>query len=145
MPLEAPVTRTLSARPVMALGLPRLEGVGEHPRVEAIPVALEPLLGVVLALQLQELDELRVAGLDLHPRRPVMVGQVIAAAVLDRPVDEAAEIACRLLDRLGVVRRVNVEDDARVAVLCPWEEALIVLLDEADGAVDDVRPALAKV
>src|SRR5437867_8916183 len=145
MPLVAPVTRTLHARAVTVPGLPRLENVGEHARVEAIPVALEQLLGVVPALQLQEVDELRVAGLDLRPRRPVMVGQVIAAAVLDRPVDEATEIACRLLDRLRIVRRVNVEDDARVAFLRPWEEALIVLLDEADGAVDDVRSALAKV
>src|SRR5881296_3269357 len=145
MPLVAPVTRTLHARAVTVPGLPRLEGVGEHARVEAIPVALEQLLGVVPALQLQEVDELRVAGLDLRPRRPVMVGQVITAAVLDRPVDEAAEIARRLLDRLGIVRRVQVEDDARVALLRPGEEALVVLLDEADGAVNNVRAALAKV
>src|SRR5712691_1855720 len=103
IPLEAPVTRTLPARAVTVPGLPRLEGVGEHPRVEAIPVALEPFLWIVLALQLQEVDELRVAGLDLRPRRPVMVGQVIAAAVLDRTVDEAAEVARRLLDRPGIV------------------------------------------
>src|SRR5213594_3885604 len=139
MPLVAPVTRTLHARAVTVPGLPRLEGVGEHARVEAIPVALEPPLGVVMALQLQELDELRVAGLDLRPRRPVMVGQVIAAAVLNRPVDEAAEVARRLLDRLRIVRRVQVEDDARIALLRPEEKALIVLLNEADGAVDDVR------
>src|SRR5436309_13373098 len=110
MPLEAPVTRTLPTGVAMAPGLPRLESVGEHPRVEAIPVALEPLLGVVPALQFQELDELRVAGLDLCPRRPMMVGKVIAAAVLDRPVDEAAEIARRLLDRLRIVRRMQIED-----------------------------------
>src|SRR5213593_2111432 len=117
MPLVAPVTRTLHARAVTAPGLPRLEGV----------------------------DELRVAGLDLRPRRPVMVGQVITAAVLDRPVDEAAEIARRLLDRLGIVCRVQVEDDARVALLRPGEEALVVLLDEADGSVDDVPTARAQV
>src|SRR5438093_7248332 len=145
MPLVAPVTRTLHARAVTVPGLPRLENVGEHARVEAVPVALEPLLGVVPALQLQEVDELRVAGLDLRPRRPVMVGQVITAAVLDRPVDEAAEIARRLLDRLGIVRRVQVEDDARVALLRPGEEALVVLLAERDGSVDDVPTARAQV
>src|SRR5260221_2908940 len=137
MPLEAPVRRVLTL-------LPR-EGVREHRLVEAIPVALKSLLGIVLALSLEELDELRVAGLDLRPRRPVMVGQVVAAAVLDRPVDEASEVAGRLLERVRVVRRVQVEDDGGVALLCPGQEALVVLLDEPDGAVDHVRPALPDV
>src|SRR5260221_3450602 len=116
MPLEAPVRRVLTLFPG--------EAVREHGLVETIPVALEALLGFVLALSLQELDELRVAGLDLGPRRPVMVGQVVAAAVLDGPVDEAAEVAGRPLERFGVVRRVQVEDDGGVALLRPGQEAL---------------------
>src|SRR5438034_9667008 len=137
MPLDAPVTRTVTL-------LPR-QRVREHLLVEAIPVALEPLLGVVLALPPQELDEARVAGLHLGPGRPAMVGQEIAPPVLDRPIDEAPEVPRRLLHRRRVVGGVQVEDDGGVALLGPGQEALVVLLDEADRAVDDVGLPLPEV
>ncbi|HZY31761.1 MAG TPA: hypothetical protein VFF86_08990, partial [Candidatus Methylomirabilis sp.] len=109
--------------------LPR-QDVCEHPLVVTIPVALEPLLGVVLALLYQKLDEPRVARRDLFTRGPVMVGQVVTPPVWDRPIDEAAEVAGRFLERIRIVRRMQVEDDAGVSLLRPGQEALIVLLDE---------------
>src|SRR5919201_1158350 len=41
------------------------EDVGKHLPVEAIPLALKALLGVVFELQLQEVTELRIRGFDL--------------------------------------------------------------------------------
>src|SRR5262249_30865911 len=53
------------------------ERVGEHRPVMAIPVTLETLVGVVLSLEAQEVDELRVAGLDLAACGPAVIREVV--------------------------------------------------------------------
>ena len=56
-----------------------------------VPVALEPLAGVVVQLEAQELVEPRVARLYLLARRPLVVGEVVAAAVLYRQIYQSPE------------------------------------------------------
>src|SRR5262245_20858653 len=52
----------------------------------AIPVALEQPVRIVLALATQELRHARMTGLDLGAVRPAVIGEEIAAAVLDGAV-----------------------------------------------------------
>src|SRR6185295_19811056 len=110
----------------------------EHPLVVTVPLALEELVWIVLALELEEFLHLRIAGVDLAAQGEAVVGGVVAAAVTQAEVDQppqrvgAADHAAR-----GVLD-VQVEDDAGVGLARPGEEALAVLLDQAHGAVDDV-------
>lgn len=91
--------------------------IREHRLVVTIPIALKAFLGVVFAFQPRELDELGIAGLDLFAGRPPVIGQEVAAIVLDRPVDDAAVGPGLLLDnapldaaaaRLRSLRRVSI-------------------------------------
>src|SRR5262245_43769299 len=104
---------------------------GEQIAVVSIPLALEAPLGVVLLLELEEFGEARMAALDLLARRPAVIGQVIAAPVLDRPIDEPPKILSRLLQPLRRVGDVHIEDNAVPGLPRPGKEALVVLLDEA--------------
>src|SRR6476620_12804125 len=111
----------------------------------AVPVALESFVGVVLALEAQKLGELRIAAKDLLARAERVIREEPAAVSPSGDVDEAAERGGRVLPSLGRVRRVQVEDRARVGPLRPREEALVVTLDEPDRAVDAVDLILAEV
>ena len=62
----------------------------------------------------------------------------------DADIDQIAERARRRLDRRGRVLDVQVEDDARVPLARPGQERLVVLFDEPDRPVDDVRVAAAE-
>src|SRR5918996_989624 len=117
----------------------------KHLLVVPVPLALEELLFVVLALELHHLRQARVAGLDLAADGVAVVGREIAAAVLDADVDQAPEDIARLDETAGRVLDVYVEDDARVRPARPGHEALAVLLDEPYGAVDDVDLVAARV
>ena len=57
----------------------------------AIPIALEALVRIVFALQFQELAHARMARLHLVTPRPAVVRQILAAAVLNRDIDQASE------------------------------------------------------
>src|SRR5882724_5912972 len=116
---------------------------GEHLLVVAVPLALEQLAGVVPALELQELPELRIAGLDLPSLGVPVIGRVIAAAGLDAEIDEPSKRIGGAGHALLRVLDVQVEDHASVWLFRPGEEALPVLLDQADGAVNDVHLVLA--
>src|SRR5207245_4310324 len=61
------------------------ERSGEHRPVVAIPVTLETLVGVVLPLEPERSEELRVAGLDLTACGPAVIRQVVAAARAQPP------------------------------------------------------------
>src|SRR5918995_490137 len=67
-----------------------------HPFVVPVPLALEQFLRVVLELELQEILQLRKAGVDLAAQRVAVVGRVVAAAVFEADVDQAAEYVARL-------------------------------------------------
>ena len=66
--------------------------------VVAIPVALEGFGGVVVAFEVEEVGELRVAKFDLSAGRPAVVGEVVVAAEINRAGDEAAEVGLRFGD-----------------------------------------------
>ena len=73
-----------------------------------------------------------------------MVGEVIAAAVLNAEIDERAK---RVGGRRNAFRRVldvQVENDARIRLARPRQKRLVVLLDQAHRPVDDVRLAIAE-
>src|SRR5438034_9297367 len=113
-----------------------LKPVSKHALVVSVPVALKSLGGIVTPLGAEKLRELRVARLHLLARREPMVGQVVAPAVADPRVDELAEFRGRALQPRGAVDHVQVEDHARVRLFGPGKKALVVPLDETDGAVD---------
>src|SRR5712664_1044573 len=110
-----------------------------------VPVALEQLLRVVLALELEELEELREAGLDLLAQGVAVIGGVVAAAVLDADVDQAPEGVAGADRAARGVLDVQIEDHAGVGLLRPGEEALAVLLDEPHRAVDDLDALAARI
>src|SRR3954464_10140653 len=118
---------------------PRLLVPEEHPLVMAVPLALEEVVGIVLALELEELRHLRVAGFDLAAQGKAIVGGVVAAAVTQTEVDQAPQRIGAADDAPGGVLDVQVEDHAGVGLARPGEEALAVLLDQAHRAVDEVH------
>src|SRR5712691_5408383 len=98
---RASKTQRSGARPRDASGA--AISAREHFPVVSVPVALEDFRGIVLALELEELGELRVAGLDLLARRVLVVGRVVAAAVVDADVDQPPERAGGAADPPGRV------------------------------------------
>src|SRR5262245_61012723 len=109
-----------------------------HALVMAVPLALEELVGIVFALELEELRHLRIAGIDLAAQRVAVIGRVVAAAVAQAQVDQAPQRVGAADHAAGGVLDVQVEDDAGVGLARPGEEALAVRLDQAHRAVDDV-------
>src|SRR5207302_7536342 len=127
MPLDAPVIRAVGELLCTAVssrsGRP-LQPVGKHFLVEPVPLALEALVAVVFELEFQKIDELRICAFDLLARGPVMIRQVVASTVLEGAIDQDAEVGRGLLERLWLVRRVNIEDDAGVPLFGPRQETL---------------------
>src|SRR4029450_6915265 len=68
----------------------------EQIAILAVPVALEALVWIVLPLEAQELGKLRIGRRHLRAVRPAVIGQIVAAAMLQATVDQAAEIFRRL-------------------------------------------------
>ncbi len=62
-----------------------------------VPAALEPLDRVVVPLEVQELGELRVSGVDLRARGPAVIGEEEAAVPFEAPVDQPPKIGRSLL------------------------------------------------
>src|SRR5437016_11087363 len=120
----------------MLASQPALQQLSKHAFVVAIPVALESLVGIVAPLGAKKRWELWVARLHLLTRREPMVSQVVAPTVADPRVDELPEFRGRALEPRGAVHDVQVEDHARVRLFGPGKKALVVPLDETDGAVD---------
>src|SRR3954467_3142296 len=104
----------------------------------AIPFALESLVGVVLPFEAQKLRELRIAAQDLVTCAERVIRQEPAAVSPSRDVDEAAECGGRVLAPFGRVRGVQIEDRARIGLLRPRQEALVITFDQPDRAVDAV-------
>src|ERR1700732_2441644 len=50
-----------------------------------------------------------------------------------------------MLESLKGMNCVKVEDCACIRLFCPGQEALIIALDNTDGAVDQIDPIRAKV
>ena len=116
-PATRPVNSASSVHSAAARVIP--QAIGEHRPVMAPPVALEPLLRVVLQLAPQELGELRIRRLHLIAARPAVIGQEIAAAMTDRHVDQRTERVGAAVDAGRRVLDVQVEDGARPAVARP--------------------------
>src|SRR5215471_19526725 len=110
--------------------------LAEHLPVVAVPVALKDFCRIVLALGRQEFRELWIASFHLLAISKPVVSEVVAAAVLDRQIDQQAESAGGVLDALRIMRDVKIEDHACVAVLGPGKEALVILFNQADNSVN---------
>ena len=123
----------------------RITSAAEKPLVVPEPVAREHPAGIEPVFLGDELAEPRVARQRLGGGRPAVIGQVVAAAELDRAIDETAEVPAAAFDAIGRMVDVQVEDDTGPALTRPGEHRLIVLFDDADGAVDDVGAVLARV
>ena len=103
-----------------------------------IPVALKPALGVVHQLRIEELRKLRIACLDLFPRRPQVIGEIEPPPMFDYPVDDPAKIRLGLLDAFRRVHDMQIADDADASPSSPREKAFFVGLDEPDGSIGRV-------
>src|SRR4051812_18509932 len=77
---------------IMVILLPGILLLEEiHALVVPVPVALEQLRGIVLALELEEVLELREADIHLAAKGVAMISGIEAAAMTQRDVDEAPE------------------------------------------------------
>ncbi len=74
-----------------------------------------------------------------------MVGEVIAASMRDRMVNQSNEGARGVDKRRSVVIDVQVEDHARIGLARPWQSALCIRLDQANRAVYEVGGVTYKV
>src|SRR5438132_9582605 len=119
--------------------------IGEHLLIMPVPIALEALLGVVFLFEPKEIDELRVASLDLLSRGPAVVSQVVPASVLDGPVDNPPEVLHRFLFPGLGVPDVQITHDAHRGLARPGEKTLRVLLYEADCAIRHIHVVLQQV
>src|SRR5688500_16780881 len=93
-------SESFSSSPGLQIGRPPrrslqrlLRSAHQQPPTVPVPIGGEALGGVVAPPEGEELTESGVAGLYLPRRRPAVVGQVVAAALRDRQVDQAAERA----------------------------------------------------
>ena len=110
----------------------------------AMPVAGEEGRGIVRFFEAEEFAKARVAGFDLGARGPAVIGEIVAAALPDREVDEAAEGGLRGAEASGSVRDAKIENDAGLWLARPGEDALLIALDQANRAVDDRHAAAAQ-
>ena len=88
---------------------------------------------------------LRVARLDLGAARPAVIGEEIAAAELDRAIDQPPEMVGGLGNAIRVVIDVQVHDGADPGLARPGQKAFVVLLDQADGSVDQRHAVPAEI
>ena len=116
----------------------RESGPAEQRRVVPIPVALKSAFGVVNQFRVEELQKLRIASLDLFPRRPRVIGEIETPPMLDHPVDDPAKIGLGLLDAFRRVHDMQIADDAYASPSSPREKALLIGLDESDGSIGHV-------
>src|SRR5262245_50925207 len=119
--------------------------IGEHLLVVPVPIALEHLGRIVAPLEAQKLGHLRVARLDLPAGCPSVVGEKVAAGKFDCAIDQPAEVIGGLAPAVPVVIHMQVHDGADPRLARPGEEALVVLLDEADRSVDELRTVVAQI
>src|SRR5262249_35197167 len=93
------------------------QSIRKHLAVIAIPRALNSLARVILPLELEEFDDLRISGEDLLARGVAVIGQEVAAAHGDRPTEERAEVAAGLGDSFRRVVDVQVAEHADLPLL----------------------------
>src|SRR5215204_2401568 len=113
--------------------------------VVPVPVALESLVGIVVTLEAEELWKLRIAAQQLLARAEGVVREEPAPLPARRDVDQPAKRVRRMPDAVRCVMRVEIEDRAGVRRLRPGEEALVIALDETNGAVDAVHAVQSEV
>src|SRR6187455_2342443 len=107
-----------------------------------VPVTPEDRLRIEAPLLAEEFLDARMAGDELPRIGPAVLGQVVASAELDGPIDQPAEVGRRLGNALGRVLDMKVENDAGPALACPRQYCLVVSFDDANRAVDDVDAVL---
>src|SRR5260370_28922956 len=109
--------------PATPTAMARSDGLREHLLVVTIPIALEPLGGIILPFRTKKLGELRIARLHLFPGSPAMVGQIISTVAANGHVNEAPEGVRCILQPLRCVQHVQIEDHAGIRLARPLEEA----------------------
>lgn len=108
------------------------------------PIALEPVTGVEMLLHFKKLPETGMSLLDLVAGGPAVVGQVVGTAERQRELDEGAESFGCAGDTFFTVLGVEIEDDAGVVFTRPGEEAFLIALDQANGAVNNWDATVTK-
>jgi hypothetical protein len=74
-----------------------------------------------------------------------MVGEIVRTSAACCPVDEPPKGILRAFKPFGAVDRMQVEDRARIRLLGPGQEALIVALDKTHSAVNQRDAIFAKI
>jgi len=86
-----------------------------------------------------------MAGDDLIPPGKAVIGEVIAATVRNGMVDESYERVPALQDRPRKMIDMQIEHYTGIPIPRPRQCALMIRLDEAHGAVDEVHGIAQKV
>src|SRR5688572_4106069 len=110
-----------------------------------VPVARKALVRIGEAFSAQKLRHPGIAAQQLVAARKTMVRQKITAIGFDRAIDESLKGEPGAVHAGSVMIHMQVEDDADVVSLGPSEKCILVLVDQADGAVDEVDRMSKKI
>lgn len=110
-----------------------------------VPVARKALIRIGEAFSAQKLRHPGIAAQQLVAARKTMVRQKITAIGFDRAVYESLKGEPGAGHAGSVMIHMQVEDDADVVSLVPSEKCILVLVDQADGAVDEVDRMSKKI
>src|SRR5688572_15600920 len=110
-----------------------------------VPVARKALIRIGEPLSAQKLRHPGIAAQQLVAARKAMVRQKITAIGFDRAVDESLQGEPGAVHAGSVMIHMQVEDDADIVPLGPSEKCILVLLDQPDGAVDEVDRMAKKI
>ena len=111
----------------------------------SIPVALENLLRVKLSFEREKLSKLRITGFQLAPGSKFVVRQIVSPSSFCRQFDEPAERVGSVLDALGSMHGVQVENDTSIGFPRPGKEAFVITFDEANCALDRSDSVLPEI
>src|SRR5687768_12236357 len=90
-----------------------------------------------MSFEFEKVAKLRIAGCYLLFCSEFVVGEIKIAVKVEGQVDQSAQRGLRLFQTFGRVIDVQIEDDAGVGAIGPGQKGFVVLLDQADRAVDD--------
>ena len=110
-----------------------------------VPVTRKALIRIGEPFPAQKLRHLGIAAQQLVAARKAMVRQKIAAIGFNRAVEESLKVEPGAVQAGSVMIHMQVEDDAGVISLGSGQKSILVLVDQADGAVDEVDPMSKKI
>src|SRR6267143_571860 len=107
----------------------------------AIPITLKEGGGIILTVQLKKFGKLRISSVHIPPRGEMVVSKIKAPAALGRGLRQLAVQLTGFANCGFAPRIVGCKNHASAAFFCPGQERVAVLLDKANGPVNQRRLA----